>query len=474
MHLLLFFSLLILPLASTAQLGDFAKHEWSYDTDGYLTMFPLLEDGVLYIGTEKGELYAFNQNDGSIKWKLELPNGGMLIHQIIAVDGMLIFDTARPSKLYGVDQKTGEIKWQQDQSFDDDLLAKPFVYQNNVIINCLRGIVCFDPKTGTIKWQSAPYPERKAPTTAVVIEDQLVFGLDTLIFGLDPNTGKELWKHSNDWKFQQVALEVNGNVVLGNRYQLACFNLKGEKLWEKEGVGTINSTDGKDLYSTTRKGIVKLDGESGEEIWTYNGGKETWYSTYHFSHYLDGKLYGLMSKQHVYVLDAKSGEALTEVSGMDKSYMTPIASGNQIICGRAGKVTCLSMEAIKPVKAMKTGEYTIQYASGPFGEFKQRSSRMRIEVGKKGTLYMRTYDTENDCTLSEMAFKTAVEANVVQLTSTASKRRPSCEDDFADFQQDMVGQSNPMGKILYVDEEGAYILADGNRGGLLRLVPHQQ
>jgi outer membrane protein assembly factor BamB len=95
------------------------KEKWSKIThrDGtpqawreVLMCSPAVHDGVVYIGSEHGELFALDAKDGTQRWVFDTGEAIRSAPSISTDDGTLYFGAA-DGQLYALDAKTGRKRW---------------------------------------------------------------------------------------------------------------------------------------------------------------------------------------------------------------------------------------------------------------------------------------------------------------------------------------------------------------------------
>src|SRR3954452_20711184 len=67
-----------------AGVPKFTKVKWKFHTQGGVLSSPAVVNGVVYVGSEDGNLYAVDQESGALKWKF--PTGSR-VRSSPAVDG---------------------------------------------------------------------------------------------------------------------------------------------------------------------------------------------------------------------------------------------------------------------------------------------------------------------------------------------------------------------------------------------------
>jgi len=85
--------------------------KWAWPLNEQVVTSPVIDDGLLFVATGAGNVYAFNVSDGTIMWKRNL--GGPILETPTIDHGSLYVGTHQPpSTFYSLDATTGGIQWQ--------------------------------------------------------------------------------------------------------------------------------------------------------------------------------------------------------------------------------------------------------------------------------------------------------------------------------------------------------------------------
>ena len=120
---------------------------WKFKTGGPLYASPVIANGVLYIGSTDGKLYALDAKQWGIKWVFD---AGDAIRYAATVLGDRVYFNARNNKVYALDTKTGEKLWEfKSKNWMD---APPVVVDNKVYVGVFpSNIYVLNARTGTIE-----------------------------------------------------------------------------------------------------------------------------------------------------------------------------------------------------------------------------------------------------------------------------------------------------------------------------------
>lgn len=120
---------------------------WKFKTGGPLYASPVIANGILYIGSTDGKLYALDAKQWGIKWVFD---AGDAIRYAATVLGDRVYFNARNNKVYALDTKTGEKLWEfKSKNWMD---APPVVADNRVYVGVFPSkIYVLNARTGTVE-----------------------------------------------------------------------------------------------------------------------------------------------------------------------------------------------------------------------------------------------------------------------------------------------------------------------------------
>ncbi|HEX7295498.1 MAG TPA: PQQ-binding-like beta-propeller repeat protein, partial [Pyrinomonadaceae bacterium] len=83
---------------------------WTFKTEGPIIGSPAIANGVVYIGSIDGNVYAVDQERGKQKWKFKTFASRQVTSTPTVAEGVVYFG-AFDGILYAVDAETGTLKW---------------------------------------------------------------------------------------------------------------------------------------------------------------------------------------------------------------------------------------------------------------------------------------------------------------------------------------------------------------------------
>lgn len=316
------FSDRVFPGEGYQPLGDI---KWKFKTDGKIFSSPIAQNGVVFIGSEDGFLYAIEEKSGKLKWKFKA-NGA--IHSSPSIYENTIFFGSFDGYYYAVNTKTGKEIWKfqtggenwygevgmwgmkPKEMLMDDLwdfyLSSPVIYKDNKTATVLFGssdgnVYSLDAKKGNLNWKFKT--EGPIHSTPVLDKNTLyIGGWDAKLYAINCKTGKEKWKFST-----------------------------GTKMGFKGIQSSVAVADGMVYFGARDPFFFALDSETGKLVWKYDA-KKSWFIS--SAVVLNNIVYvGTSDSYALLALDSKTGKELFSFRTSGYVYSTPAISGNTIYFG---------------------------------------------------------------------------------------------------------------------------------------------
>ena len=294
---------------------------------------------MVFTGTQKGVLYAFNRN-GKLLWQVNL---GRKIESSPAFDGNDLYIVSHDEKLYAIDIRNGNIKWQKPLYGALLFGASPVIVNDTIFLVTAYGRVYSFNKKGKELWNrdldagvySSPYVHGKKLYTGTD---------DRSLYCLDLDKGETLWKFDTDSRIVTSAPVVENNTVYVGAYSGTFYAVdaaEGKQKWAFKAGTSVMSTPviyrGK-VFMTSVEGILfALDETSGELKWKYATGNAISHSPA-----VANNLVYLAAGNRVYAVNAASGSLHWRHSLKSRVKTVPTVSGNDVFVGcENGKVISL-------------------------------------------------------------------------------------------------------------------------------------
>jgi eukaryotic-like serine/threonine-protein kinase len=274
---------------------------WKFHTSGSVISSPAVVNGVAYVGSTDGNLYAVDAGSGALKWKFATQS--WVVSSPAVAAGMVYFESY-DSNLYAVDTNAGQLKWKFQTGGEkryagkhlhhlepatenmpdpwDFYLSSPSVWNDMVYFGSSDGnVYALDANSGALKWK---FQTGDVVHSSPALADGILYlgSWDTYLYALDAVSGKEKWrfKTGDDPEFhnhvgiQSSPAVVDGVVYFGSRdsYAYAVDAATGKQLWRFSTDGSwVNNSpvvhEGKVYFGTSIPGILHaVDAKTGTSL----------------------------------------------------------------------------------------------------------------------------------------------------------------------------------------------------------------
>ncbi|MBS1501058.1 MAG: PQQ-binding-like beta-propeller repeat protein [Bacteroidetes bacterium] len=392
---------------TTGNYATMGPLKWKFKTSGKIFSSPAIYNGMVYIGSGDGNLYAVGEKSGSLVWKFTT---GGAVHSSPAVYNDVVYFGSFDGYYYAVNAKTGKLIWRfktagerlvgakglwtmkpKDEYMDDPFdffLSSPVRSADNknplVYFGSSDGnLYALDARSGKKKW--AFKTQGIIHTSPALYRGKIYFGSwDRNLYALDANTGKLLWKFET--KDQPVY-----HLLEGIQSSPACA----------DGMVYFGSRDGF-LYA--------LNAETGKLTWKY-AASGSWVLT--TPAVKDGTVYAGTSDTFLFLaFDAKTGKQKFQFKANGYVYSSPAICSNTAYFGDFTG----NFFAIDTRSGRSTGVFTTpgrtQYAATVL---KQGNIDFSYLVGKRDlSIYSSTvYGMNRLYTLGPIVSSPAIDSNTV-------------------------------------------------------------
>jgi outer membrane protein assembly factor BamB len=289
---------------------------WTFTTGGAVESSPAIVNGVLYVGSDDGNVYALNATTGALKWSAAL---GTPIKSAPAVASNAVYVTSGTGSVYALNASTGAPIWTDDLSIlEPSGFGAPIVFSGKVLVQGSSGNVyglstadgfadwvfvpanpaCFgtsvpSAKNGTVYASGAcsgiaaikassgaqvwatPFDGGSAPTigTGVVYSGALGMFFSYVAANGNP-AGCDADFFGGDEMFTAPAL-ASGELFLGTddgfMYAMTASNCS--ETWSFRTGGAIASSpavaDGVVYFGSADGSVYAVDSASGSELWSF-------------------------------------------------------------------------------------------------------------------------------------------------------------------------------------------------------------
>ena len=207
--------------------------KWKYTSQGIIRSQPAIANGLVYFTSDDGSLYAVNVRDGKLAWSTDIgnfldratrenlgnspsPSGYDYLQSSPVVSDGIVYVGSLDGKLYALSADTGQVKWTFATA--GKIRATPAVDQGTVFIGSWDNLFyAVDAGSGKIRWAS---PVGGQVQSTAVVADNLAYcaSRKASVVALDVKTGELKWEHSygsNMWVKSSPRL-VDGVIYIGS------------------------------------------------------------------------------------------------------------------------------------------------------------------------------------------------------------------------------------------------------------------
>jgi outer membrane protein assembly factor BamB len=282
---------------------------------------PAISNGVIFIGSEYGNLRALNFSTGEELWKTHF-NGGATTPAI--EDGVLY--VGGTGEAHAVNATTGKVLWTFTRG-NFDVYYPPAVKDGFVYFACIleRCVYALNASNGNKIWN---FTTELALESSPAVANGIVYvgSVDGYVYALAAVTGGLVWKHQVDWYFILTSSAVSqGILYAGSSYffKFSALNAStGNIVWSVTMKDRIWSSpcvaNGKVFFGTNDGNYYALNATTGKMLWNYTveGNGENQYSPA----IAGGILYVCSHDGVVYALNAETG---AKIWSYDTNWISP-------------------------------------------------------------------------------------------------------------------------------------------------------
>jgi outer membrane protein assembly factor BamB len=320
---------------------------WSYQTGDVIFSSPTVANGIVYIGSLDGNLYALDSGTGGLRWKFFAGAGGVKATAAAVANGVLYIGphyVGNPgsSVLYALNAGTGALLWKYPTF---EIESAPTVNNGVVYIgdwnidDSTGNLYALNVRTGALLWK---YNARLVINAAPAVANGVVYlpsfarnpNNPSKLHALNANTGALLWTYQTAGQIESSPAVANGVVYVAS-YQdgtLHALNAStGVLLWKYiAGAGIISSpavANGVVYVGSVDHYVYALNASTGVLLWKYIAGAGIISSPA----VANGVVYFGSVDHYVYALNAATGTFLWKYATGDQIWTSSPAVANGVV-----------------------------------------------------------------------------------------------------------------------------------------------
>ncbi|MEZ5102625.1 MAG: PQQ-binding-like beta-propeller repeat protein, partial [Thermoleophilia bacterium] len=243
---------------------------------GSLVEFPaVVWEGVAYVTTLEGWLYALSMRDGAVLWKTRVGTRMASSPGLAPDRGELAVVTMSPGDMKVVDMKTGKVRWRLPTGLAE---PSPVVIDDVAYFAATSGLVyAVDLEKRRPRW-TVDVGAKVTSSPAVVDGTVYVGDYDGDVHALAAGTGKQVWEGSAGSRVYGTVAVSGGTVFAPSVFSgLSALNRKtGELRWRIPTADYLYSSPaayrGRVFFGDYTGRVSAADAATGRILWTQSAG----------------------------------------------------------------------------------------------------------------------------------------------------------------------------------------------------------
>ena len=246
---------------------------WSSATEQPVYSSPAVADGVVYVSSNDGDVYALNAGTGATLWTYTTQN---FLDSSLTVGNGIVYVGAADNNVYALSASSGALLW--SYATQGSVESSPALVNGVLYVGSDDGnVYALNARTGALLWSSiTAYDVMSSP--AVANGKVYVGSEDFNVYALNASTGAKLWSYTTNGAVISSPAVANGIVYVGSEdFNVYALNAStGAVMWSytaesgffsspavANGVVYIGSDDGT---------IYALNANTGARLWSYLAG----------------------------------------------------------------------------------------------------------------------------------------------------------------------------------------------------------
>jgi outer membrane protein assembly factor BamB len=315
------------------------EHLWSVETAAPITASPTVVDGTVYVGSERGTVFALDASTGETRWETAFDGR---LESAPAVVGNTVFLGDTSGTVSALTASSGRLVWEFET--DGAVLASPTVRDGDLVVGDESGTVWgIDAWTGNEDWQ---FDAGGAVwSSATLVGGTAYVGANTnRVYAIDTDDGTERWRAPTDGTVDSAPTVADETVFVGsvdNRVY-ALDAATGDQLWTTETDDWVTAAPtaagGQVVAGSEDNRVYALDPATGQRAWTVT---TDWAVT--GSPTLAGGMAFVGSDDHsLYAIDATAGTVSWEFQTGGRIEAAPIVvDGVVFVASTDGSIAAL-------------------------------------------------------------------------------------------------------------------------------------
>jgi outer membrane protein assembly factor BamB len=257
---------------------------WNYSTGGLILSSPNIVNGMVYIGSQDGNVYALNASKGAKIWNytsagqsnkaaVESGFGSGAFESSPAVVNGMVYIGSDDGNVYALNALTGAKIWNYTTSIQplftwgNQVTSSPAVSDGIVYVGSVGGnVYALNATTGAKIWNYYTNPSRLygggyfyGVQASPAVADGVVYvgTVDGNMYALNASTGRQIWEVNAFLVLSSAAISDGVVYVAGHSWIYALSTTTGSQIWNFTTQNVINSSP------AIVDGVVYISSEDG-------------------------------------------------------------------------------------------------------------------------------------------------------------------------------------------------------------------
>ncbi len=474
---------------------------WITSLNEITTSSPAIVNGILYIGTGNGTIYALDTVDGSIIW--DYVTGGAVKSSPAVVDGV-VYVASDDQYLYALDADDGSYIWSYNVG-GSSYNTSPTVVDGTVYFGASNKVFSINATDGSLNWEKTLEGSYFLGSSPTVVDGVVCFGMyeSRRVFLLNATDGSEIWNYYTWSHVCSSPTIVDGVIYIGNNegrlYALNVTATGDPYLWDVHLGGSSAQFSSSPAYCNgviyigdTEGTMYARNATDGSEIWTTPAGVFLFSS----AAVADGVAYIGSNDENMYAFNATDGTLLWTYTTDGAIWSSPaIVDGTVYVASGDGKVYAFNTQT-STVTFNETGlpsgtswtvtldgitktsnDNSIEFTDIAYGtyDYTINTPTGYIASVTSGSITVNGADTQQTVTYAAIPYNWWMLGNGVTHTGYSNSTGPLTNDllwskSIADLGMDLSGCATPVvaDGVLYLKLSGTIFALDAYNSTLIR------
>ncbi len=240
---------------------------WKYKVGDTEISAPIIDKGILFVGSDNNDLYAIDAFMGELKWRYSTLGK---VYTPAAKNGIVIA-ASYDNNIYALDYE-GNLKWKSNTG--NSMASPPIIYNNILYGGYDRYFYAIYIINGSVNWK---YATDSWIESSPAISQGIVFAgsNDHNIYALDAGNKNLIWKYPTGGSIISSPAVINGIVFTGSNdnHVYAIYSNSGELKWRTRTNDIVKSSPAvfqNVVYIGSNDNMVyAMNMDNGDILWSF-------------------------------------------------------------------------------------------------------------------------------------------------------------------------------------------------------------